>query len=91
MDILIFINLIYYGALHLYHQLHTFIYKYYGATHLIGFSNAAELQNICRYTTNIMVLRTFLVFQMQQSCKIFVDIHLKNRTIGAEHRNILFL
>jgi hypothetical protein len=50
MDILIFINLIYYGALHLYHQLHTFIYKYYGATHLIGFSNAAELQNICRYT-----------------------------------------
>jgi hypothetical protein len=49
-------------------------------------------------STNIMVLRTFLGYLMQrrtflgylmqQSCKIFVEIHLKHITKGAEHRNI---
>jgi hypothetical protein len=27
----------------------------------------------------------------RQSREIFVEMHLKNRTIGAEHRNLLFL
>jgi len=36
----------------------------------------------------LMQLRTFLGYLMQQSCKIFVEIHLKHITIGAEHRNI---
>jgi hypothetical protein len=35
-----------------------------------------------------MVRRTYLVHLMQQSCKIFVEIYLKNITKGAEHRNI---
>ena len=39
-------------------------------------------------STNIMVLRTFLVNSIQQSCKIFVETDLKNITIGAEHCNI---
>jgi hypothetical protein len=39
-------------------------------------------------TINIMVLCTFLIYLMQQSCKIFVEIYLKNITKGAEHRNI---
>jgi hypothetical protein len=34
------------------------------------------------------VLHTFLVYSMQQSCKIFVKTDLKTITIGAECRNI---
>jgi hypothetical protein len=34
-------------------------------------------------------LHLFL-FLMQQSCKIFVEIHSESVTTGAEHRNIKF-
>jgi hypothetical protein len=37
---------------------------------------------------NSLVHRTFLIFLMQQSCKIFVEMYLKNKSSGAEHRNI---
>jgi len=58
-------------------------------------------------STNIMVLRTLLAnsnpieqinivtgfwaCQMQQSCKIFVEMHKKNTTKGAEHRHIYYI
>ncbi len=43
----------------------------------------------CKHlSTNIIVLRTFMVYSMQQSCKIFVEAHFRNMTKGAEHRNI---
>jgi hypothetical protein len=39
-------------------------------------------------STNILVLCTFFVYSLQQGCKIFVEKHLKNLAIGAEHRFI---
>ena len=41
------------------------------------------------FTTNIMVLRTIWTDTKRQSRIIFVEMYLKNKTIGAEHRDII--
>jgi len=35
-----------------------------------------------------MSVELYGMYEKQQSCKIFVDMNLKNLAIGAEHRNI---
>jgi hypothetical protein len=48
------------------------------------------LLNPINFHTNpyVPVRCTFFVYSLQQGCKIFVEKHLKNLAIGAEHRNI---
>ncbi len=78
-----FNNLIeYFGALHLFLLRQTFSYKYYGAhASFLWLFNAAIHHQIVMH-------HSFRANTKQQSRIIFVEMHSKHITIGAEHRNI---
>ena len=90
--------ILYSGALHLCPQLPTMIYKYYGAPHLWGFTTIKSMHiwwrseplglHYNQVSANMMTFRTFRSDTKRQSRIIFVEMHLKYITIGAEHRNI---
>jgi hypothetical protein len=68
--------ILYSGALHLYPLRQTFIYKYYGAPHLLGLFNYDK-----HLSTNIMVLRTFWGYSI--TTNIYLQILWCSAPFGA--------
>jgi hypothetical protein len=73
----------------------SFVFKYFGDLELYGqFEKLGSCKDLKKLCTSISQPPFFIrIFQIRvnekrQSRKIFVETQLKNRTKGAEHRNI---
>jgi hypothetical protein len=78
--------ILYSGALHLCALRQSFSYKYYGAPHLLELIQGSKVVEYLKKC--IWKISPFKSLEKGQSRIIFVEMHLKNVIIGAEHRNI---